>query len=112
MACVLLAACAHPRTSQEGRQSGATRVRPEPSQAPPAQPAAASYPVRLVDFTRDVRPLLEQHCQPCHFQGGKIYDRLPFDEPDTVRQVGTKLFTRIKAESDQAVIRQFLSQDH
>ena len=67
--------------------------------------------MRLVDFTHDVRPLLEPRCQPCHFEGGKVYDRLPFDKPDTIRGLGTKLFTRIRNEGDQAVIRQFLSQD-
>ena len=77
----------------------------------PAPPEAAGNAVRLVDFTHDVRPLLEPRCQPCHFEGGKVYDRLPFDKPDTIRRLGTKLFTRIRNEGDQAVIRQFLSQD-
>ena len=63
-----------------------------------------------MDFTRDVRPILEQRCQPCHFPGGRMYERLPFDRPETIRQLGPKLFTRIKDESSQATIRAFLSQ--
>ena len=39
-----------------------------------------------------------------------MYGRLPFDKPETIRQLGERLFTRIKAENEQAVIRQFLSQ--
>jgi hypothetical protein len=39
-----------------------------------------------------------------------MYDRLPFDRAETIHQLGPKLFTRIKAEQDQALIRRFLSQ--
>jgi hypothetical protein len=67
--------------------------------------------VQRIDFTRDVRPILESRCQPCHFTGGRMYDRLPFDRPETIRQLGTRLFTRIRAENEEAVIRRFLSQD-
>ena len=72
--------------------------------------AMSTPPPKNVDFTRDVRPILEKRCQPCHFQGGKMYERLPFDRAETIQQLGTKLFTRIKAEDEQAVIRRFLAQ--
>jgi hypothetical protein len=39
-----------------------------------------------------------------------MYDRRPFDRAATIRDLGTKLFTRIKAEDEQAVIRRFLAQ--
>lgn len=71
--------------------------------APPAPPPAN------VDFARDVRPILEKRCQPCHFTGGKMYDKLPFDRAETIDKLGTKLFTRIKKEEEQAVIRGFLA---
>jgi hypothetical protein len=60
-------------------------------------------------FASDIRPLLESSCQPCHFQGGKMYEKLPFDNPETITKLGTKLFTRIKSEDQQRVIRKFLS---
>jgi len=41
---------------------------------------------------------------------GRMYDRLPFDTPETIRQLGERLFTRIKAENEQALIRRFLAQ--
>jgi hypothetical protein len=72
--------------------------------------AAKSEPPRNVEFQRDVRPILEQRCQPCHFQGGKMYATLPFDRPETIRKLGPKLFTRIKKEREQAVIRVYLEQ--
>jgi hypothetical protein len=74
-----------------------------------ASPTAAT-PEPRVDFTRDVQPILESHCQPCHFPGGKMYDRRPFDRAATIRDLGTKLFTRIKAPDEQALITRFLAQ--
>src|SRR6185295_10034878 len=63
-----------------------------------------------VDFEKQVRPILETRCQPCHFPGGKMYARMPFDRPQTIRSLGTKMFTRIKDEREQAVLRAFLAQ--
>jgi hypothetical protein len=39
-----------------------------------------------------------------------MYDRLPFDQAQTIRDLGPKLFTRIKTPEEQATIRQFLAQ--
>ena len=63
-----------------------------------------------VDFTKQIRPVFEERCQPCHFQGGKMYERLPFDRPQTIVRLGTKLFTRIRDEKTRDLIRQFLAQ--
>ncbi len=62
-----------------------------------------------VDFKTQIRPILEQRCQPCHFEGGKMYGRLPFDRPETITKLGTKLFTRIHDEKQRELIRQFLA---
>jgi TolB-like protein/Flp pilus assembly protein TadD len=61
-------------------------------------------------FASDIRPILQSSCQPCHFQGGQMYEKLPFDKPETITKLGTKLFTRIKDEDQQRVIREFLSE--
>ena len=61
-------------------------------------------------FASDIKPILESRCQPCHFQGGKMYEKLPFDKPETITKLGTKLFTRIENEDQQRVIREFLSE--
>jgi hypothetical protein len=82
---------------------------PAPAAAADLPPVASPAPATPADFTRDVRPILEQRCRPCHFEGGKMYERLPFDRPETIRTLGTKLFTRIKVEDEQAVIRRFLA---
>ena len=47
---------------------------------------------------------------PCHFAGGKMYGKLPFDRPETIVSLGEKLFTRIKDEQQRAVIRKFLAE--
>src|ERR1044071_430031 len=78
---------------------------PKPAKTPPSAP-----PRTRVDFDTQVRPLLESKCTPCHFAGGTMYARLPFDRPETITKLGTKLFTRIKDEKEQQLIRDFLTQ--
>jgi hypothetical protein len=70
----------------------------------------AASPPGKIDFTTQVQPIFESTCQPCHFNGGKMYQRLPFDRPETIRTLGAKLFSRIKNEHDRQLIRDFLSQ--
>ena len=60
------------------------------------------------NFDSDIKPILQAKCQPCHFQGGKVYDQMPFDKPETITRLGTRLFTRIKDEKEQRLIREFL----
>ena len=76
----------------------------------PAIPASTAEVRPRVDFATQVRPILESHCQPCHFSGGIMYERRPFDRPETIYALGEKLFGRIKDESEQRLIREFLSQ--
>jgi hypothetical protein len=79
------------------------------AQAPaPAAAAAAA----AVSFEKDIAPVLARRCQPCHFPGGKMYAKLPFDDPATVRQLGEKLFTRIKDPKEQELFRTFLASGH
>lgn len=62
------------------------------------------------NFDSEIKPIFQARCQPCHFQGGKVYDKLPFDKAETITRLGTKLFTRIKDEKEQQKIREFLEQ--
>ena len=62
------------------------------------------------NFDSEIKPIFQTRCQPCHFQGGKVYDKLPFDKPETIIKLGTKLFTRIKDAKEQQKIREFLEQ--
>src|SRR5262245_3765483 len=72
--------------------------------------AKASVPKARVDFDTQLKPIFQSKCMPCHFSGGQMYERLPFDKPATIRKLGTRLFTRIKEEKDRQLIEDFLAQ--
>src|SRR5882762_11825646 len=80
------------------------------SAAPVAEPHNSPSPAKI-DFATQIRPILEARCQPCHFSGGKVYQRMPFDRPDTIKTLGTRLFTRLKDENERRLIRDFLAQE-
>ena len=67
-------------------------------------------PAAPVDFEKQIQPLLEAKCQPCHYAGGKMYAKRPFDRPATIVDLGEKLFTRIKDEDQRKLIRTFLAE--
>jgi hypothetical protein len=75
-----------------------------------ASAAASTAPKVRVDFDTQVKPIFEAKCMPCHFSGGQMYERLPFDKPATIRKLGARLFTRIKEENDRRLIENFLTQ--
>ena len=75
-----------------------------------AAPTAPPTYVEKLDFKTQIQPILEARCKPCHFAGGKMYAKLPFDQPATIVKLGERLFTRIKDESDRAKIRAFIAQ--
>ena len=72
--------------------------------------STSSAPKARVDFDTQLKPIFQSKCMPCHFSGGKMYDRLPFDNPATIRKLGTRLFTRIKEENERRLIEDFLTQ--
>lgn len=72
--------------------------------------STTTTPKQPVDFEREIEPILKAKCQPCHFPGGKMYERRPFDKPATIVALGEKLFTRIHDEKDRALIRTFLAE--
>jgi hypothetical protein len=63
-----------------------------------------------VDFQSQILPMLVKRCSPCHFSGGRMYSRMPFDREATILQLGTKLFTRIERPEEQAIILRFLAE--
>ena|SRR6266446_3156078 len=79
--------------------------------AAPVRELRNSPSLAKIDFATQIRPVLEAKCQPCHFSGGKVYQRMPFDRPETIKKLGTKLFTRIKDENERQIIREFLAQN-
>lgn len=72
--------------------------------------STASTTKARVDFDTQLKPIFQSKCMPCHFSGGQMYDRLPFDKAATIKKLGVKLFTRIKEENDRRLIEDFLTQ--
>ena len=71
---------------------------------------SSSEAKQTIDFDRQIKPILQSKCMPCHFSGGQMYEKLPFDKPETIRKLGTRLFTRIKDENDRRRIDEFIRQ--
>jgi len=68
-----------------------------------ASPEATAAPTDAA-FETTVRPLLARTCTPCHVPGGKMYDRMPFDQPKIVQEFQAGILRRLKvAEERQAV---------
>jgi hypothetical protein len=76
-----------------------------PADAAPA-PTGADTPAAL--FEARAKPVLESSCMPCHFPGGKMYDRLPFDKPETVASHSEGILRRIKDPEKRAALEAFL----
>jgi hypothetical protein len=72
--------------------------------------ASSSSTIARVDFDTQLKPIFQSRCMPCHFSGGQMYERLPFDRSETIRKLGTKLFTRIRKEEERQLLEQFLKQ--
>jgi hypothetical protein len=77
---------------------------------PAAAGSNAATPAPQIDFDTRLRPIFQARCTPCHFTGGVMYQRLPFDRAETIVKLGPKLFTRIKDEHERQLISEFLAQ--
>lgn len=82
---------------------------PSPADAPtPASSAPAPHVVVAPDFARDVQPILARACDPCHFPGGKMYERMPFDDPSTLASHKEGVLRRLKGD-DRATFERWLA---
>lgn len=88
--------------------SGAARPTPaaDVAAAMPATPAAvptAPAAVSATTFAASVRPVLLARCAPCHEPGGKMYAKLPFDQPTVVASHSAGVLRRLQGENREAV---------
>ena len=74
--------------------------------------AAASKNMKAatVYYDTDIAPILVGHCSPCHFAGGKMYGRLPFDMDTTIVGHEEAVLRRVKDEKENALIKQYIEQ--
>ena len=84
--------------------------KPKSARDTPNDPAgAAPVPTPKPDlFVASVRPILLSHCAPCHEPGGKLYDRLPFDDAGVVASHSAGVLRRINAPAEKAAIEAWL----
>lgn len=78
---------------------------------PPSNQSSTLNPSQPVSFEANVLPILKNNCNPCHFPGGKMYDRLPFDKATTIINHSEGVLKRIKKEEDANMIRMFVSEN-
>lgn len=74
------------------------------------KPVAANNPI---DFKKQLQPILISHCMPCHFTGGKMYEKLPFDQASTILkpEIRPGLFKRLKEEKEVELIKRFIEEN-
>ena len=63
-----------------------------------------------IHFVSQIQPILVKNCSPCHFTGGKMYERMPFDKDTTIINHQTGILKRIKGE-ENLLIRTFIEQN-
>ena len=64
-----------------------------------------------IQFASQIQPILVNRCSPCHFPGGKMYERLPFDKPETILNLNERLLKRIKDEKENSLITSFIDEN-
>jgi hypothetical protein len=114
-------ACLHPAaTSRSTPLASGTAARPPaesvrtpapaetPSAAAPGPVALTAAPAGDDSFRSRVQPILERRCTPCHFPGGRMYDRLPFDRAAVVRSKSESLLRRLKVAEEHQTVEEWL----
>ena len=56
-------------------------------------------------FRTTIRPILATRCAPCHNPGGRMYARLPFDDPKVVSSHSQGILRRLKGDDREAMVR-------
>jgi len=62
-----------------------------------------------IDFATQIQPILIKNCSPCHFTGGKMYQRMPFDKDTTIINHQAGILRRIRGE-ENTLIKSFVEQ--
>ena len=85
-----------------------SKISAGPSPVPSRSAAIAPTPAPDL-FTSSVRPILVNHCAPCHEPGGVMYERLPFDRSEVLASHSPGVLRRIKAPDERAAIERWLA---
>ena len=63
-----------------------------------------------IDFLRQIQPLMVKNCSPCHFTGGKMYERMPFDKDTTIINHENGILKRFKGD-ENTLLKTFIQQN-
>jgi hypothetical protein len=66
-----------------------------------------------ISFTEHIQPILVTRCSPCHFTGGKMYAKMPFDRAATILNPEARngILKRIKDEKENEMIKRFMDME-
>jgi hypothetical protein len=82
---------------------------PPPLQSSPKKAQTSTVvPEKDTIAFQPVKEMLSRTCAPCHNPGGKMYSRLPFDDPQIVRSHSNAISQRIDSAEDKLVLEQWL----
>ena len=95
-------ACASRETPPRSATPALSPAPPAPTEAPPAPSSVAADA-----FQTEVRPILARRCTPCHVPGGRMYERMPFDDAETVRGHREGILRRLDGD-DKATLERWL----
>jgi len=101
----VMAACASPRPASAPALPAPTAM---PVTAPAKASEAPASPGHAL-FDSSVKPILVSRCMPCHFPGGKMYDRMPFDDPAVVASHSEGVLRRIKDPDQRQALDTWLA---
>jgi len=74
-------------------------------------PEFNEQPFSAIDFEKEIKPIFVKNCSPCHFPGGKMYAKLPFDKDTTIINHSGSILKRIKDDEENALLKEFISQN-
>jgi len=57
-----------------------------------------------------VKKMLSANCSPCHIPGGKMYERLPFDNAEIVRTHSAGIAGRLNKPENKKLLEDWLSE--
>ena len=63
-----------------------------------------------IDFKTQIQPILQKNCSPCHFPGGKMYEKMPFDKSETIIS-HEAVAKRLEDKNEITLIKNFIQQN-
>ena len=79
------------------------------SSIPTVPPAIIVRTTDSIDFKTMIQPIFEKRCNPCHFPGGKMYEKMPFDNPMTILNHDAGILKRIKVDEEVELVKRFIN---